>query len=183
MGGAEVLIQAIHEICAIPGQVKEDAIDGSEEDAMEEREVVDLTLDDDVYTPPSLPANSLQHPVCEIPVPRRHQMTPCLSIPIKIEDTSLSPDKPPFVANAVPGPSSIKLEDLPMNDTKPDADDAHTFTQPAVILAEDESAMDLPALLECLRVEELRSIKKQMHITKVGSKVGSRTSTHVCRIQ
>ena len=179
MEGAEALIQVIHEICAIPGQVKEDAIDGGEEDAMEEREVVDLTLDDDVYTPPSLLANSLQHPVCEIPAPRRHQMTPCLSIPIKIEDTY----KPPFAANAVPGPSSIKLEDFPMNDTKPDADDAHTFTQPAVILAEDESAMDLPALLECLRVEELRSIKKQMHITKVGSKVGSRTLTHICGIQ
>jgi Fanconi-associated nuclease 1 len=53
-----------------------------------------------------------------------------------------------------------------MDDAKPDTNHVHTFPELAISLAEDESDMDLPALLECLRVDELRSI------VKANSKVG-----------
>lgn len=175
IGSPEALIQAINEICAIPGRVKEDVVDEDEGDAMEEREVIDLTFDDDVYTLPSLPENSLQSQVFPA-----HQMAPSIPSTIKIEDV---PFPLSSAANAIAGPSSIKLEDFPMNGTKPDTNDVYTPPEPTVILAEDEFDMDLPSLLECLRVDELRSIGKQMHVVKSGSKVGSPTLTHVCRIQ
>jgi Fanconi-associated nuclease 1 len=166
IGSTEALIQAINEICAVPGQVKVDPVDEHEQDAMEEREVIDLTFDDgDVYAAPS---NALQSQVCQPPAP---QMAPPVLSNIKTEDVSISLDAILSPANSIAGPSSIKLEDTSMDDAKPDTNHVHTFPELAVSLAEDESDMDLPALLECLRVDELRSIVKQMHV-KAGSKVG-----------
>ncbi|KAG1782315.1 hypothetical protein EV702DRAFT_1176606 [Suillus placidus] len=164
MGSKDGLIQAIDEICFVPGQVKVDAID--EEAAkmsVEEREIIDLT--DDVYLPPSLPSHILQSQ--EIPAPHLHQPTLPASSTIKTEEVPILLDAT-FAANAIAGPSSIKLEDLPMADTKL-MNYVDTLPEPAGILAEDESQMDLPALLECLRVDELRYIAKQMRV-KASSK-------------
>jgi len=171
----EALIQAINEICAIPGQVKEDPVDEDEGDAMEEKEVIDLTFDDDVYTPPSLPSNTLQPQLCDNTAHLVHQI-PLAPSTIKAEDISISLDATLSAANATAGPSSIKLEDIPMDDVKPDTNNLDTLPKPTVILAKDESEMTLPVLLECLRVDELRSIVKQMQVKAV-TKVGVCTTT------
>ncbi|KAJ8594289.1 hypothetical protein M405DRAFT_918147 [Rhizopogon salebrosus TDB-379] len=131
IGSTEAIVQAINEICAVPGQVKVDS------------------------------------QVCHPPAP---QMAPPVPSNIKTEDVSISLDAVLSAANSIAGPSSIKLEDTSMDDAKPDTNHVHTFPELAVSLAEDESDMDLPALLECLRVDELRSIVKQMHVVKAGSK-------------
>ena len=172
----EALIQAINEICAIPDQVKEDPVGEDEGDAMEEKEVIDLTFDDDVYTPPSLPSNTLQPQLCDNPAHLVHQIPPLAPSTIKAEDVPISLDATLSAANAIAGPSSIKLEDIPMDDIKPDTNHLDTLPEPTVILAKDESEMTLPVLLECLRVDELRSIVKQMQVKAV-TKVGICTTT------
>ncbi|KAG2138284.1 hypothetical protein DEU56DRAFT_871302 [Suillus clintonianus] len=170
IGSKEGLIQAIDEICFVPGQVKVDVInEGDTKMAVEEREIIDLTLDDDVYPPPSLPSHILQPQ--EIPVPHLHQPSPPAPSTNNTEEVSIPLDATLSAANAIAGPSSIKLEDLPMADTK-FTNHVDTLPEPEGILAEDESQMDLPALLECLKVDELRCIAKQMRF-KGGSKLFS----------
>lgn len=160
IGSKEGLIQAIDEICFISGQIKVDHVDeGAVKMSVEEREVIDLT--NDVH-PPSLPSHILQP-----------QETPALQhqparFNIKTEEVPIPLDTTLSTANVIAGPSSIKLEDLPMADTKL-MNYAETLPEPVGILAEDESQMDLPALLECLRVDELRCIAKQMRV-KASSK-------------
>ncbi|KAG2363435.1 hypothetical protein BDR07DRAFT_1483688 [Suillus spraguei] len=160
IGSKEGLIQAIDEICFIPGQIKVDHVDeGAVKMSVEEREIIDLT--NDVH-PPSLPSHILQP-----------QETPALQhqparFNIKTEEVPIPLDTTLSTANVIAGPSSIKLEDLPMADTKL-MNYAETLPEPVGILAEDESQMDLPALLECLRVDELRCIAKQMRV-KASSK-------------
>jgi Fanconi-associated nuclease 1 len=166
LGSKEGLIQAIDEICFVPGQVKVNTID--EEAAkmsVEEREIIDLT--DDVYPPPSLPSHILQPR--EIPASHSHQPESPISCTIKTEEVSIPVDTTVSAANAITGPSSIKVEDLPMADTT-FMSYGEELLEPAGILAEDESQMDLPVLLECLKVDELRGIAKQMRV-KANSKV------------
>ncbi|KAG1743414.1 hypothetical protein EDB19DRAFT_1907050 [Suillus lakei] len=166
IGSKEGLIQAIDEICFVPGQVKVDAIDeGGVKVDIGGREIIDLT--DDVYPPPSLPSHILQPQ--EIPTPHLYQPALPTSSTIKTEEVPIHLNATLSAANAIAGPSSIKLEDFPqMTDTKL-ANRVDTLPEPAGTLAEDESQMDLPALLECLRVDELRCIAKQMRV-KPGSK-------------
>ncbi|KAG1899850.1 uncharacterized protein F5891DRAFT_1189320 [Suillus fuscotomentosus] len=162
IGSKEGLIQAINEICFVPGQVRVNTID--EEDvkmSVEEREIIDLT-----DAPRSLPSRILQPQ--EILAPHLYQPTPLTPLIIKTEEVPIPLDATLSAANALAGPSSIKLEDLPMVDTKL-MNPTETLTEPGVILAEDESQMDLPTLLECLRVDELRCIAKQMRV-KASSK-------------
>ncbi|KAG1858038.1 hypothetical protein DFJ58DRAFT_726755 [Suillus subalutaceus] len=164
IGSKEGLIQAIDEICFVPGQIKVDAIDEGATDMGVEREIIDLT--DDVYSPPYLPSHIPQPQ--EIPTPHLHQPAPPPPSTIKTEEVPIPLGATLSAANAVAGPSSIKLEDLPMADTKL-MNYIETLSEPVGILAEDESQMDLPALLECLRVDELRCIAKQMRV-KASSK-------------
>ncbi|OJA16026.1 hypothetical protein AZE42_04282 [Rhizopogon vesiculosus] len=170
IGSTEGLIQAIDEICAAPGQVKEDSVDEAQGNAMEEREVINLTFDhNDVYTPSSLPSNTLQSQLYENLAPLMHQIPTAVPSTVKAEDVPISLDTL-SAANAIAGPSSMKLEDIPMDDAKPDTNHLDTLPEPTVVLAENESEMDLPTLLECLRVDELRTIVKQMRVVKAGSK-------------
>ncbi|KAG1827560.1 uncharacterized protein BJ212DRAFT_1443532 [Suillus subaureus] len=164
IGSKEGLIQAINEMCFVPGQMKVDAIDERATNMSVEREIIDLT--DDVYPPHYLPSHILQPQV----IPTLHLHQPALPEPstIKTEEIPMSLDATLSAANALAGPSSIKLKDLPMADTKL-MNYVETLPEPAGILAEDESQMDLPALLECLRVDELRCIAKQMRV-KASSK-------------
>ncbi|KAG1792211.1 uncharacterized protein HD556DRAFT_1432715 [Suillus plorans] len=161
IGSKEGLIQAINEICFVPGQVKVDTIDEEAvKMSVEEREIIDLT-----DAPRSLPSRILQPQ--EILAPHLYQPTPLTPLIIKTEEVPIPLDATLSAANALAGPSSIKLEDLPMADTK--MNHVETLPEPGVILAEDESQMDLPTLLECLRVDELRCIAKQMRV-KASSK-------------
>lgn len=163
IGSKEGLIQAIKEICFVPGQVKVDTIDDEAvKMSVEEREIIDLT-----DAPRSLPSRILQPQ--EILAPHLYQFTPLTPLIIKTEEVPIPLDATLSAANALAGPSSIKLEDLPMANTKL-MNHVETLPEPGVILAEDESQMDLPTLLECLRVDELRCIAKQMRV-KASSKV------------
>ncbi|KAG1817309.1 hypothetical protein EV424DRAFT_1472919 [Suillus variegatus] len=162
IGSKEGLIQAIDEICFVPGQVKVDTIDDEAvKMSVEEREIIDLT-----DAPRSLPSRILQPQ--EILAPHLYQPTPLTPLIIKTEEVPIPLDATLSAANALAGPSSIKLEDLPMANTKL-MNHVETLPEPGVILAEDESQMDLPTLLECLRVDELRCIAKQMRV-KASSK-------------
>ncbi|KAG2100148.1 uncharacterized protein F5147DRAFT_747172 [Suillus discolor] len=165
IGSKEGLIQAINEICFVPGQVKVDTIDEEAvKMSVEEREIIDLS--DDVYPPRSLPSHILQPQ--EILAPHLYQPTPLTPLVIKTEEVPIPLDATLSATNALAGPSSIKLEDLPMADTKL-MNHVETLPEPGVILAEDESQMDLPTLLKCLKVDELRRIAKQMRV-KTSSK-------------
>ncbi|KAG0701782.1 hypothetical protein DFH29DRAFT_982609 [Suillus ampliporus] len=84
-----------------------------------------------------------------------------------VEEVQIPLDAIPSATNAIAGPSSIKLEDLPMADAK--LPNHVELPESVGILAEDESRMDLPTLLECLKVDELRCIAKQMRV-KASSK-------------
>lgn len=153
--------------------MKVDAID--EEAAkmnVEEREIIDLT--DDVYPPPSLPSHIL--PPREVPAPHLHQPAPPAPT-IKSEEVPILFNATFSATNAIAGLSSIKLEDLPTADTKL-MNYVDTLPEPTGILAEDESQMGLSALLECLRVDELRCIAKQMRV-KASSKVRPRSPCHI----
>jgi Fanconi-associated nuclease 1 len=114
IGSTDAIVQAINEICAVPGQVKVDPVDEYEQDAMEEREVIDLTFDDgDVYAAPS---NALQSQIlCQPPAP---QMAPHVPSNIKTEDVSISLDAVLSATNSIAGPSSVKLEDTSMDDAE-----------------------------------------------------------------
>lgn len=174
IGSKEGLIQAIDEICFVPGQVKADVIDeGAFKMNVEEKDIIDLT--DDVYPPPSLPSRIL--PPREVPALHLHQPAPPASSTIKTEEVPILFNATFSATNAIAGPSSIKIEDLPMADTKL-MNYVDTIPEPAGILAEDESQMDLSALLECLRVDELRCIAKQMRV-KASSKVRPRSPCHI----
>ncbi|KAG2064112.1 hypothetical protein BDR04DRAFT_1130893 [Suillus decipiens] len=160
IGSKEGLIQAIDEICFIPGQMKVDPID---EGAVKMSvETTDLT--DDVLPPPSLPSHILQPQE----LPALQYRPPPARFNIKTEEVPTPLHTTLSAANVIAGPSSIKLEDLPTAETKL-MNYVETLPEPAGILAEDESQMDLPALLECLRVDELRCIAKQMRV-KASSK-------------
>ncbi|KAG2037349.1 hypothetical protein BDR03DRAFT_920111 [Suillus americanus] len=164
IGSKEGLIQAIDEICFVPGQIKVDAIDEGATNMNVEKEMIDLT--NGVYPPPCLPSHIPQPQ--QMPTLHLHQPAPPAPSTIKIEEVPIPLDATLSTANVVAGPSSIKLEDLPLADTKL-MNYVETLSEPVGILAEDESQMDLLALLECLRVDELRCIAKQMRV-KASSK-------------
>ncbi|KAG2057192.1 hypothetical protein BDR06DRAFT_1005245 [Suillus hirtellus] len=160
IGSKEGLIQAINKICFVPGQVKVDTIDEEAvKMSIEERDIIDLT-----DAPCSLPSRILQPQ--EILALHLYQATPLTPLIIKTEEDRIHLDATLSAANALAGPSSIKLEDLPMADTKL-MNHIKTLPEPGVILAEDESQMDLPTLLKCLRVDELHCIAKQMRVKAI----------------
>ncbi|KAG0692143.1 hypothetical protein DFH29DRAFT_1051410 [Suillus ampliporus] len=118
IGSTDGVVQAIDEVCSVPVQVKEGAVEeGGAKMDIEKKDIIDLMLNDDVYPPPSLPSHILQSKIEEVPIPL---------------DAILS------ATNAI--------------------------AEPVGILAEDESQMNLPTLLECLKVDELRCIAKQMRV-------------------
>jgi Fanconi-associated nuclease 1 len=98
----------------------------------EEREIIDLTLDDD--TPIH---DAVGHPLA---LPQYH--------------------------NAEAGPSSIKVEDTLQHQ----CGDLSFFAQ-------DHSYAELPELLECLTLDELRQLAKDMKIKKTNGNVSNVPTT------
>lgn len=93
----------------------------------EEREIIDLTLDDD---------DPIQDAVGLVSLPQYH--------------------------DAEAGPSSIKIEDTLQNQ----CGDLSFFAQ-------DHSHAELPELLECLTLDELRQLAKDMKIKKTSGNVSN----------
>lgn len=97
----------------------------------EEREIIDLTLDDD---------DPIQDAVGLVALPQYH--------------------------DAEAGPSSIKIEDTLQNQ----CGDLSFFAQ-------DHSHAALPELLECLTLDELRQLAKDMKIKKTSGNVSNVSTT------
>lgn len=115
IGNKNKIIKAIRELCyGTEDDVKAQQMEVKEE----EREIIDLTLDDDDEPP---------------------------AMALKVKKAPVAEEKPQ------PGPSK-SLPAIPTN------------SDPLLVFAEDESQMTLLELLDCLSLDELKKLGKQMKL-------------------